>query len=89
VRPFLDSLTQESNAGHSGAFLGEAWSTFDRLPAGVRDHHAGKLDLPPAHPHGLAVRRGEPAVDQVGQHFDAEPMGEQRCPSAATQLCGS
>src|SRR6266446_3572904 len=26
-----------------------ARSTFERTPAGIRDHHAGKLDLPPPH----------------------------------------
>ncbi len=33
-----------------------ARSTFERTPAGIRDHHAGKLDLPPPHPDGLPMR---------------------------------
>jgi hypothetical protein len=72
--------TQESNASQIGAFLGRKAAyrasgrrgdglraiNFERTPAGIRDHHAGKLDLPPPHPHGLPMRRGEPVVDQVG-----------------------
>jgi hypothetical protein len=79
------------NAAHrasGGRGDGLARSTFECAPACVRDHYAGEPDLPPALPHGLAVRRCEPVVDQVGQHIDAEPMAEQRRPRAATRPCG-
>jgi hypothetical protein len=67
--------------------LGKAVRAFDCHPAGVRDPNAGNLDLPPAHPHGLAVRRGEALLDQGGYHIDVEPMADQRRPGAAAQSC--
>jgi hypothetical protein len=44
---------------------GSAFWAFERPPAGVRDPDARDLDLPPAHLHGLAVRRGKAVLDQV------------------------
>jgi hypothetical protein len=64
-----------------------AFWAFERPPAGVRDPDARNLDLPPAHPHGLAARRGKAVLDQIGYHIDVEPMAEQRCPGAAAQSC--
>jgi hypothetical protein len=52
-------------------------STFDRPPAGVGDAVALDHDLSAAHPHGLALCRGEPLADQVGQHVDGEAIGEK------------
>jgi hypothetical protein len=52
-------------------------SLFDRLSAGVRDAVALDPDLSAAHPHGRALRRGEPLADQVGQHVDGETDGEK------------
>jgi hypothetical protein len=63
-----------------------ARSTFERTPAGIRDHHAGKLDLPPPHPHGLPMHLATPSWTRSA--IDAEPMGEQHRPCAATQRCG-
>jgi hypothetical protein len=65
-----------------------ARSTFDRPPACVGDPDAGNLDLASARPHGLALRGGKAALDQVGYHINAEPMGEHRRAGAAAQPCG-
>jgi hypothetical protein len=46
-------------------------------PASVGDAVALDPDLSAAHSHGLALRRGEPLADQVGQHVDGEAVGEQ------------
>src|ERR1700730_2712363 len=74
-------------SGHCVSKLSKAVRAFDRPPAGLRDPHAGNRDLPPAHPHGLAMRRGKAVLDQVGYHIDVEPMADQRRPGAAAQSC--
>ena len=74
-------------SGHCASMPGKAVRAFDCHPAGVRDPNAGNLDLPPAHPHGLAVRCGKAVLDQVGYHIDVEPMADQRRPGAAAQSC--
>jgi hypothetical protein len=72
VKHTPDNLTQESNAGQSGAFLcrsSGSWrdvttvytrSAFDRLPARIGDADTGYRDLALAHSHDLTARRGEP-----------------------------
>src|SRR6266481_1857115 len=52
-------------------------SLFNRPPAGVADAVALDPDRSAAHPQGLALRRGEPLADQVGQRVDGEAIGEQ------------
>jgi hypothetical protein len=52
-------------------------SFFDCPPACVSDAVALDPNLSAAHPHGPALRRGEPLADQVGQHIDGETIGEQ------------
>jgi hypothetical protein len=74
-------------SGHCASMLSKAVRAFDCHQAGVRDPNAGNLDLPPAHPHGLAVRRSKAVLDQVGYHIDVEPMADQRRPGAAAQSC--
>ena len=74
-------------SGHCVSTLRKTVRAFDRPPAGLRDPHAGNRDLPPAHPHGLAMRRGKAVLDQVGYHIDVEPMADQRRPGAAAQSC--
>ena len=94
------NLTQQSNAGHSGAFLAPkghslasggnvatvcAQSTFERPLSCVGDSDAGDRNLLPA--YCLAMRRGKAVFDQVSYHIDVEPMGEQSCSAAAAQPC--
>jgi hypothetical protein len=91
VRPRSEQPhTWLANAGRSGAFLGPqtniavcARSTFDRRPTGFRNPDASDLDLSATHFHGLAMPRGEPVPDQIGQHANAEPMAVQRRSGAA------
>jgi hypothetical protein len=64
---------------------GCARSAFERPAAVVGDLDASYPDLASAHPHVLTTRHSEPIVDQVGYHFDAEPMGQQHRPGAAAQ----
>jgi len=51
-------------------------SLFDRPSAVVCDAVALDPDRSPAHPHGLALRCGEPLSDQVCQHVGGEAVGE-------------
>jgi hypothetical protein len=51
--------------------------TFEHPPAGIRDAIALDPDVLAAHPQGLALRRGEPLADQVGQHVEGEAIGEK------------
>src|SRR5258708_2460053 len=65
-----------------------AYLAFDRPPPGVRDAVALDPDLSAAHPHGPALRRGEPLADQVGQHVGVEAIGEQPSFGAAAWTAG-
>jgi hypothetical protein len=49
--------------------------------------HACNLDLPLARIHGLAVRGHKPGANQIGQHINANPVREQRCPGAVLRPC--
>jgi len=98
-RPAADRRSCGREQGESAALLGiEArhrhrrvlgWlsrrfiQSGQRNPASVRDPHAGNLDHPAVHPHGLTVRSREAVVDQAGQHVDVKSVREQRFPSAA------
>jgi hypothetical protein len=48
---------------------------------------AGNLDLPLACLRGLAACRGKPLAEKIGQHINADPIGEQRRPGPALRTC--
>ena len=48
---------------------------------------AGNLDLPLARLRGFAACRGKPLAKKMGQHINADPIGEQRRPGAALHTC--
>ena len=60
---------------------------FQRPSPRVRNPHACNIDLPLARIRGLAIGGHKPGANQIGQHINADPMREQRCPAAVLQTC--
>ena len=86
------NLTQRANAGCGGSIpacqspFATTRSPFERPPAGVRNTGTGHLDLFVPHSHRLAMSRGEPAPDEIGNHTNGEPVIEQSRSGAALLL---
>jgi hypothetical protein len=60
---------------------------FQRPSPRFRNPYACDIDLPLARIRGLAVGGHKPGANQIGQHINADPMREQRCPAAVLQTC--
>jgi hypothetical protein len=60
---------------------------FERPPTGVRNPNTSYPDVSVTHSHGLPVPRSEPAPNEIGKHYNSEPVIEQSCSSAASLAC--
>ncbi len=65
-------------------------SSFERTPAGVRDHYADDLDRLAVSVVALAYYScGEPFVDEASEHLGLKPMGDHEpTPCGAVRVAG-
>jgi hypothetical protein len=67
-------------------------STFERSPTSFSDRNADDLDRLAASLHALTLCRGEPFVDETGNHVAIESVGKDKqllggaMPAAGEQL---
>jgi hypothetical protein len=82
--PSEQPYTWLANAGRGGAFLGRARSTFERLPAGIRDRNTADRNRLAS----LALYSCKPGVDELGEHFAREAVDVHDCFGGTERAAG-